>query len=151
MDLKRHVQDLRDNIRTNWTTTGQELSRELRAYWPSSRPQSPSRQLGNPFNGGGSSSSSISGFAAAAGIATSPTTGSQRPPSIRSTTMPPMNEFVYGYTLGLIGGVKSWMQKNRHNINQDSSRVPSDDDSDEGGRSPRSPMEPNLSVPEPKS
>ncbi|KAJ0146631.1 putative choline-phosphate cytidylyltransferase, partial [Colletotrichum tanaceti] len=41
LDLKRHVQELRDNIRTNWSTTGQELSRELRQFWPASRPQSP--------------------------------------------------------------------------------------------------------------
>ncbi|KAL1839964.1 hypothetical protein VTJ49DRAFT_969 [Mycothermus thermophilus] len=43
LELKRHVQDLRDNIRSNWSTTGQELSKELRNFWPSSRPQSPAR------------------------------------------------------------------------------------------------------------
>jgi choline-phosphate cytidylyltransferase len=30
LDLKRHVQDLRENITNNWTTTGQELGRELK-------------------------------------------------------------------------------------------------------------------------
>merc|ERR1711939_1053579 len=43
MDLKRHVQDLRENITNNWTTTGQELGRELKQFWPTSRPQSPAR------------------------------------------------------------------------------------------------------------
>ena len=100
LELKRHVQELRDNIRTNWTTTGQELGRELRAYWPTSRPQSPSRQLANPFNTTGGSG----------GLAGSSPTGSSRPPSIRSSmSVAPMNEFVYGYTLGLIGGVKGWV------------------------------------------
>ena len=46
LDLKRHVQDLRENIVSNWATTGQELSRELRQYWPASRPQSPARFAG---------------------------------------------------------------------------------------------------------
>ncbi|CAI4212251.1 unnamed protein product [Parascedosporium putredinis] len=51
MDLKRHVQDLRENIRTNWSTTGQELSRELRQFWPASRPQSPARYNPHASNG----------------------------------------------------------------------------------------------------
>jgi choline-phosphate cytidylyltransferase len=98
MDLKRHVQDLRENIRSNWTTTGQELTRELRQYWPSSRPQSPAPGLrlsmpGTPSNG----EVSLREAAAAANLAKSPT--SERGP----------NDFVSGYTLGLIGGVRSWV------------------------------------------
>lgn len=99
MDLKRHVQDLRDNIRSNWTTTGQELTRELRQYWPTSRPQSPAPGLrlsmppGTPSNG----EISMREAAAAANLAKSPT--SERGP----------NDFVSGYTLGLIGGVRSWV------------------------------------------
>lgn len=120
MDLKRHVQDLRDNIRSNWTTTGQELTRELRQYWPTSRPQSPAPGLrlsmppGTPSNG----EISMREAAAAANLAKSPT--SERGP----------NDFVSGYTLGLIGGVRSWMTKNRRTV-PDSSRPPSDDDESE--------------------
>lgn len=102
IDLKRHVQDLRDNITNNWATTGQELSRELKQFWPTSRPQSPAR-----FN---SSSSDI---------ARSPTTPGERN----------SKEFITGYALGLVGGVKSWMSKNRRTVTD--SHPASDDDSEE--------------------
>ncbi|KKA26969.1 hypothetical protein TD95_004060 [Thielaviopsis punctulata] len=112
MDIKRHVNDLRENIRSNWATTGQELSRELRQYWPASRPQSPSRTL---------SSVSADGSAAAA------------TPATRSGTTGNTNDFLTGYTIGLIGGVRSWMTKSRRS---GESRAPSDDDSDSEARSP---------------
>ncbi|KAK3394899.1 hypothetical protein B0H63DRAFT_61689 [Podospora didyma] len=128
LDLKRHVQDLRDNIRNNWTTTGQELSKELRQYWPTSRPQSPARSAflspngdlppGSPF---GPSSSNIP---------RSPSTQAERAANSG-------NDFITGYTLGLIGGVRSWMTKSRgRQSREDSSRPPSDDDSEEGDEKP---------------
>ena len=90
MDLKRHVQDLRDNIRTNWSTTGQELSRELRQFWPASRPQSPARHA---YISNGETLSPVS--------------------ALRSPGQPggqgSMNDFVAGYAVGLIGGVRSWV------------------------------------------
>jgi choline-phosphate cytidylyltransferase len=104
MDLKRHVQDLRDNITTNWTTTGQELSRELKMFWPNSRPQSPAR-----FN-------SATGH----DLARSPTSSIGGPNS---------KEFLSGYALGLVGGVRSWMTKTRRTPRD--SRPASDDDSEE--------------------
>ncbi|RFU75468.1 choline-phosphate cytidylyltransferase [Trichoderma arundinaceum] len=103
IDLKRHVQDLRDNITNNWATTGQELSRELKQFWPTSRPQSPAR-----FNSSGSD------------IARSPTTPGGSGNS---------KEFITGYALGLVGGVKSWMTKNRRTVTD--SHPASDDDSEE--------------------
>lgn len=123
LDLKRHVQDLRDNIKTNWTTTGTELSKELRQYWPSSRPQSPAPSLrlslpGTPGQNGDVSMREAAALASAS--AKSPTTpGAERGP----------NEFISGYTLGLIGGVRSWMTKNRRTV-PDVSRPPSDDESE---------------------
>ncbi|OAQ75426.1 choline-phosphate cytidylyltransferase [Purpureocillium lilacinum] len=120
IDLKRHVQDLRDNIITNWTTTGQELSRELKQFWPTSRPQSPAR-----FNSHGSDS---------ARSPTTPGPGNSK-------------EFVTGYALGLVGGVRSWMTKNRRTVNN--SRPPSDDDeeSDESNGDGRRKSMPNLVSP----
>ncbi|KAI1270759.1 cytidylyltransferase [Xylariaceae sp. FL1019] len=128
MDMKRHVQDLRDNIRLNWTTTGQELSRELRQYWPASRPQSPApggrfilpTTPVNAANGDGN----LREAAALGSAARSPTTpGAERQPP---------NDFMTGYTLGLIGGVRSWMTKNRRNVRDtQESRPASDDESDE--------------------
>lgn len=89
MDLKRHVQDLRENITNNWATTGQELGRELKQFWPTSRPQSPAR-----FNSAGSAEQ-----------LRSPTTpgGSGTP-----------KEFITGYALGLVGGVRSWVSHESH-------------------------------------
>ncbi|KAK0733293.1 hypothetical protein B0T26DRAFT_669715 [Lasiosphaeria miniovina] len=129
LDLKRHVQDLRDNIRSNWTTTGQELSRELRQFWPTSRPQSPARSAflspsgeyppsGSPFGPAGSSINSGGN-----NVPRSPTTQAER---IASNG----NDFITGYTLGLIGGVRSWMTKTRRATQEDSSRPVSDDDSE---------------------
>ncbi|KAI1336552.1 cytidylyltransferase [Xylariaceae sp. FL0016] len=128
LDLKRHVQELRDNIRSNWTTTGQELSRELRQYWPASRPQSPAPggrfhlpTTPGPSNGDITLREAAT-MAAAAAAPKSPTTpGAERQPA--------SNEFITGYTLGLIGGVRSWMTKSRRNL-RDSGPV-SDDESEE--------------------
>ncbi|KAI1389728.1 choline-phosphate cytidylyltransferase [Hypoxylon trugodes] len=122
LDLKRHVQDLRDNIRSNWTTTGQELSRELRQYWPASRPQSPSpaSRFSMPSTPGANGDTSLRETATMAAAAKSPTTPGERAPA--------PNDFITGYTLGLIGGVRSWMTKNRRNLRD--SRPPSDDDSE---------------------
>ncbi|KFX91440.1 hypothetical protein V490_05900, partial [Pseudogymnoascus sp. VKM F-3557] len=41
LDLKRHVGEIRDSIRANWTSTGQELGKELQRFWQPSRPASP--------------------------------------------------------------------------------------------------------------
>ncbi|EAQ84658.1 hypothetical protein CHGG_08672 [Chaetomium globosum CBS 148.51] len=144
LELKRHVQDLRDNIRTNWTTTGQELSRELRQYWPTSRPQSPSPARFASGNGNGSGSASINGGdlppssplgpagGAAGGSAfpfpRSPPTGVATAGERATSTS---NDFVTGYTLGLIGGVRSWMTKSRRGEREGESRPVSDDDSEE--------------------
>ncbi|OAA50720.1 cholinephosphate cytidylyltransferase [Cordyceps fumosorosea ARSEF 2679] len=102
LDIKRHVQELRDNITNNWTSTGQELSRELRQFWPTSRPQSPARFTQSSSD-----------------LARSPTT-----PGASNS-----KEFVTGYALGLVGGVRSWMTKNRRTVRD--ARPPSDDDSEE--------------------
>jgi len=108
LDLKRHVQELRDNIRANWTTTGQELSRELRQFWPASRPQSPAPggRFNFPTTPGASNGGEVNlrEAAAMASAAKSPTTPG---PSERA---PAGNDFMTGYTLGLIGGVRSWVR-----------------------------------------
>ncbi|CAK7211295.1 choline-phosphate cytidylyltransferase [Sporothrix curviconia] len=128
LELKRHVQDLRDNIRANWTTTGQELSKELRQFWPASRPQSPAPRPSLSFN-----SPSASYLTANDGpLPTSPTStlgggiGGLAPKSPGGT-----NDFVAGYALGLIGGVRSWMTKSRQRGRDTRSRPVSDDESEE--------------------
>lgn len=91
MDIKRQVTELRDNIRNNWSTTGQELGKEIRQLWPASRPQSPARlpAIQTVQNGDQNLNAPRS--------PTQPTTpGAER-------------DLVTGYTLGLIGGVRSWV------------------------------------------
>ncbi|KAF4995130.1 hypothetical protein FDECE_12888 [Fusarium decemcellulare] len=121
LDLKRHVQDLRENITNNWTTTGQELGRELKQFWPNSRPQSPAR-----FNSAGSAEQ-----------LRSPTTpgGSGTP-----------KEFITGYALGLVGGVRGWMTKSRRTA-QDGSRPASDDESEESDANAKLSTDPAVNTP----
>jgi len=106
------VQDLRDNIRQNWATTGQELSRELRNFWPSSRPQSPARRGGNLSNNSNndhsqSGSDPISPVSPTTRMGTRSPNSETRTAGERATSG--MNDFITGYTLGLIGGVRSWV------------------------------------------
>ena len=92
LDLKRHVNELRDSIRQNWSTTGQELGKELRQFWQSSTPSSP-----------------------APGSSRSMDTSSARSKSpLGHLDIPRLegsggNDFAAGYVLGLIGGVRSWV------------------------------------------
>jgi len=131
LELKRHVQDLRDNIRTNWATTGQELSRELKQFWPSSRPQSPARtqppeyapQPSSPLSGNNNNSTGNN----------SSVPGSYFPPRSPTSAASNVNDFVTGYTIGLIGGVRSWMtnKSRRPGAREDGSRPVSDDGDDD--------------------
>lgn len=102
LELKRHMAELRDSIRNNWSMTGQELTREFRQFWSNSRSNSPARSLRNGHSD-----------------ATSPTSGtsksrlSQVDSSNRPDSPGPSNrneDFATGYTLGLIGGVRSWVR-----------------------------------------
>lgn len=120
LDMKRHVQEMRDNIRANWSTTGQELSKELRQFWPASRPQSPAPSSRGPILDIPTGALNLNLPSSPLAIPRSPgAPGSERQ----------QNDFVAGYALGLIGGVRSWMTKSRRNLD---SRPPSDDDSEEG-------------------
>jgi choline-phosphate cytidylyltransferase len=127
LDLKRHVSEMREAIRTSWTQTGQELGKELRQFWQPSRPGSPARGLSSDSNTD----------LRTGGTLTSPSALSH----IRSRLEIPRgdngpgSDFATGYSLGLIGGVRSWMTKSRQ-TNRDSGRDggSSEDDSDE--RSP---------------
>jgi len=102
IDIKRSMAELRDSIRTNWTTTGQELGRELRTFWQNSRPSSPAR----------SARSSLDGRRSRSGQ-TSPTAVSHlshldipKPSAGGGTSSA---DFAAGYSLGLIGGVRGWV------------------------------------------
>ncbi|KAK1989921.1 cytidylyltransferase [Colletotrichum falcatum] len=152
LDLKRHVQELRDNIRTNWSTTGQELSRELRQFWPASRPQSPAPAARSSYIQNGdllaaaTSANSNNNNNASGGSSRSrlsveiPTTPGGTPAATQS------NDFITGYALGLVGGVRSWMTKSKRSEHDSPSRRNSDDDSESDGKSPRGRVVPQQSA-----
>ncbi|KAI9892266.1 MAG: hypothetical protein M1814_001725 [Vezdaea aestivalis] len=130
LDLKRHVNDLRSSVRQNWSTTGQELGKELRQFWErsSSRPSSPARSLHRE------ASSSDLAKAATAGATLGHLDIPPRPES------PGGNDFAAGYSLGLIGGVRSWMTRTTRPASiQGSQRGSPDSDDDNNSSGQRSP------------
>jgi choline-phosphate cytidylyltransferase len=95
LDIKRAVTEMRETIKHNWSTTGQELGRELRTFWQPSRPSSPApshRELRR--DGHVSPTSSVHG----------PRLEAPKSPNPNSNS-----DFAAGYSLGLIGGVRSWV------------------------------------------
>ncbi len=107
LDLKRHVTELRDSVRINWSSTGQELTKELRQYWQSSRPPSPARGLSKaPSDADGGQSGSSKSPAALAHLAHLDIPRAESPGGSRG----PSSDFATGYSLGLIGGVRSWVR-----------------------------------------
>ena len=102
LDLKRHVQELRDSVRSNWSTTGQELTKELRQFWQNSRPVSPARG-----NSGGDSGRGLQTSPAALAHGSHLDIPRPESPGLGSGAS---NDFATGYSLGLIGGVRSWVR-----------------------------------------
>ncbi|KAJ5113021.1 hypothetical protein N7456_001555 [Penicillium angulare] len=115
LEIKRHVVELRDNIKNNWSMTGQELGRELRQIWQNSRPGSPAPSNRNSVD-----------YGSARGPLASPTGGSKSHLSrVEALNRPdsPMGgarneDFATGYSLGLIGGVRAWMMRSRQSLHE---------------------------------
>lgn len=99
LDLKRHVAEMRDAIRSNWTTTGQELGKEIKQFWQASRPGSPARMASYDDSSKGGSLSSPSALSHLRTRLEIP----------RADSPGPGSDFATGYSLGLIGGVRSWV------------------------------------------
>ena len=126
LEIKRQVSELRNTIKGNWTITGQELGRDLRQFWQPSRPGSPTPSARNGTPGRTASLRSSSGAAHASGTATP---GRERGKNA---------DFAAGYAMGLIGGVKSWMQGSTR-------RSPSDSRAPSPSQSPTSSVEDRAS------
>ncbi|KAI9811588.1 MAG: hypothetical protein M1827_005337 [Pycnora praestabilis] len=136
LDLKRHVTELRESIRSNWSTTGQELGKELRQFWQSSRPASPARGMGRE----GNSSSDLPATARSTGGNSSAALAHLSHLDIPRPESPGGgnggSDFAAGYSLGLIGGVRSWMTRSRVSLRDSQSGSP--ETSDEDGLDSRS-------------
>lgn len=102
LDLKRHVSEIRDSIRNNWTSTGQELGKELQKFWQNSRPASPARVGYAASNGEEGRGEPLRSPSALSHL-------SQRLNLPVGAAGGPSNDFATGYSLGLIGGVRSWV------------------------------------------
>lgn len=116
LDIKRHVGELRDSIKQNWTTAGGEIGKDLKTFWQHaginiSRPSSPAPSLRRTLSSGGDN-----GKALDVSGAKSPTTlehmkhleipRAQSPGfSLRGRS----DDFAAGYSLGLLGSVRSWV------------------------------------------
>ena len=115
LELRRHVTELRDSIRTNWTSTGSEVGKELKQLWQNSRPASRSPSP-NAARAGRTSpqSPSLNGSGSAFEHLTHLEVPGQsadrgRPESIGGSLRRRSDDFAAGYSLGLIGGVRSWV------------------------------------------
>ena len=109
LEFKRNMAELRDSIKTNWSTTGQELSRDFKQFWQSSRPASPAR---TPTQERHENSLFPSAATAASPSAISRLGHLDIPRASLSNDRG--SEFAAGYNLGLIGGVRSWVSDSPH-------------------------------------
>ena len=112
LDFKRNMAELRDSIKANWQTTGQELSKDFRQFWQTSRPASPARTPTHERHEP-SYTPNTAAAAAAAASAQSPSALSR----LSHLDIPRASggergssEFAAGYSLGLIGGVRAWVR-----------------------------------------
>ncbi|PLB35904.1 choline-phosphate cytidylyltransferase [Aspergillus candidus] len=110
LEIKRHVGEIRDTIRTNWTTTGQELGRELRQFWQNSRPGSPAPSARNSMDYGNGRSGLVSPTGIKSHLSRVESRGRPESPGPGGRNEP---DFATGYSLGLFGGVRSWMRSRR--------------------------------------
>jgi choline-phosphate cytidylyltransferase len=97
LEIKRHVGELRESIRSNWNMTGQELTREFRQFWGNSRSNSPARSTRNGATADMHSPRSSISKIQFPGRPESPGPAGRH------------EDFATGYSLGLIGGVRSWV------------------------------------------
>jgi choline-phosphate cytidylyltransferase len=151
LDFKRNMAEFRDSIKANWATTGQELSKDIRQFWQSSRPASPAR---TPTR---EAADALDAHAAARSPSALSRLSHLDIPG-KSAGARESSDFAAGYNLGLIGGVRSWvslnwkdpsltiltmlqMARSRRNLNDSRPESPHDDSSSDE-HDTRSPQEP---------
>jgi len=119
LDIKRHVNEIRDSIKQNWTTTGHELGKEFRQYWMPAGSMGISRP-GSPAVG---DESIRRGRKESQGDNASLTSPTASVDGLRSSAQSPGawsrlsvgtggrdRDFVAGYAMGLLGSVRGWVR-----------------------------------------
>src|SRR5271170_3209962 len=104
IDLRRHVTELRENIKSNWTAAGGEISRDLRTLWQNSRPSSPAPGFTRKTSSETLRSPTGTEHLKHLDVPGNAVSKAENHGMIRGT-----DDFARGYSLGLIGGVKSWV------------------------------------------
>ncbi|KAF1928780.1 Nucleotidylyl transferase [Didymella exigua CBS 183.55] len=132
LDLKRNMVEFRDSIKANWATTGQELTKDFRQFWQSSRPASPARTPTREH------SNAMEQVAVDARSPSALSRLSHLDIPRASAAGERSSDFAAGYNLGLIGGVRAWMARSRRNLNDSRPQSPSNSSEDE--REDRSPQ-----------
>jgi len=117
LDIKRHVAELRDSIKTNWSTAGGEIGKDLRQFWQGtiSRPTSPGPSLARNSSDGNKSPTALDHLKHLEVPGVSSTGRSESPASRMSRS----EDFAAGYSLGLIGGVRGWVSETREKHGMD--------------------------------
>ena len=105
LEMKRHVAELRESIKKNWTSTGYEVGKDLRQFLQGSRPSSPAPSIRNGGEGLRSPSSSALQNMQHLEIPGTGMSGRMESPGAQARS----EDFAAGYSLGLIGGVRSWV------------------------------------------
>lgn len=139
--------EFRDSIKANWATTGQELTKDFRHFWQSSRPASPAR---TPTREQPNAMEHATAVDARSPSALSRLSHLDIPRA--SGAGERSSEFAAGYNLGLIGGVRAWvslfyihslscsvtsntnakqMARSRRNLNDSRPQSPSNSSDDE--------------------
>jgi choline-phosphate cytidylyltransferase len=118
LDFKNTFTQLRDNIRSNWLTTGQELGKDIRQLLPSSRPASPA-----PNGRSRDRRASTDDTLLRSPTAVSHLSHLDVPNGGQAGGTPQQQkDFATGYALGLVGGVRNWMRRSRRTLNDDGQR-----------------------------
>jgi len=125
LDFKNTFTALRDNIRSNWLTTGQELGKDIRQLLQPSRPASPAPSA---MRRGSEDNASLRSPTAVGHLG-----HLDVPVANGGGTPQQQKDFATGYALGMVGGVRNWMRRSRRTLNDDKDLMRDDSqDSDEG-------------------
>lgn len=112
LDIKRHVGELRDSIKQNWTSAGGEIGRDLKQFWQTagismSRPASPAPSMRKMLSGG--DNGEASGAKSPNSLEYLKHLDIPRAPSPGGSRLGRSDDFAAGYSLGLLGSVRSWV------------------------------------------
>ncbi|KIW05419.1 uncharacterized protein PV09_03929 [Verruconis gallopava] len=124
LDFKNTFTNLRDNIRSNWLTTGQELGKDIRQLLQSSRPASPAPARSQDRRASEDATTSLRSPTALSHLShlDVPNGGSN------SGSPQQQRDFATGYALGLVGGVRNWMRRSRRTLTAEREDSPDSDD-----------------------